>query len=121
MQPDDFTQETAGEATKRQWQAAEDRMLLYLRCLDRPTPQDLELVLEAVRQAQDNHQPGDHTTPIERSMQILLGLLDRQRTSATRQGPEAPPTGSTSNGSPSTPPLRRLPMISQGAVLFRRR
>lgn len=76
----DDPEQTQGEA----WDLAEQRMLLYLRILNVPVVQRMELALEALRQAAADPAMfrGEHPVPC--AMRILRGLI-AERNSFTSQ------------------------------------
>ena len=86
------------------WQTAGERVLLYLRCLNFPAPQALELALRALETAERKVDLSSGNTPVAQSMQALNELLSKQKTDMVdHEHPIVP-----------LPPLRRLPMVPEG-------
>lgn len=95
-------------------------MLLYLRCLDFSVPQALTFTLKAMEEAEVAIRRGDGESPLVASMRALRRLLGAL-------GSEVPglhrPFLETWLDCPdrSTPPMRRLPMVSEETISPRRR
>lgn len=90
---------------------AGDRVLLYLRCLNFPAPQALDLALRAVREAERKMIQGGGNNPVVEAMQALRNLL-------VEQGPGVAGNGHSLNNRcespmPSTSPIHRLHMIPE--------
>ncbi len=93
----------------RNWQVAGDRALLYLRCLNFPASQALELTLEAFKRAEREIDSG--ANPTREVMRKLNQLLEEKSLEDSGFGP------SSDFGCPSlalsTPPLERRSMTSE--------
>ncbi len=100
---------------KRQWQAAGDRMLLYLRCLNLPYPQALEFALQALKEADQTIRKGSDRSPMAESMQILYRLLEEQKPEILARNRFFLDTWCRCSPRPS-PPLRRLPMVTKKLI-----
>ncbi len=62
----------------RYWQIAGDRVFLYLRCLNFPPAQTLELSLRALKEAEQNISNDDsRDNPVAEAMEALLELLHK--------------------------------------------
>ncbi len=60
----------------RYWQTAGDRVFLYLRCLNFPPAQTLELSLRTLKKAEQNISNDDsRDDPVAEAMEVLLELL----------------------------------------------
>jgi hypothetical protein len=96
----------------RYWQTAGDRVLLYLRCLNFPAPQALELALGALKAAERSMDRDSVNGPVAEAMQALHELLSEQK-----------PAGFDHNHClaawyecviPPAPAIHRLPMVPEG-------
>jgi len=94
-------------AADQVWQTAGDRVLLYLRCLNLPAPQALELALGALDAAEHSLATGSGGSPVEQAIQALHGLLSEQSTGelGLMASLECLPSAS--------PPLERRPMVPE--------
>jgi hypothetical protein len=96
----------------RYWQAAGDRVFLYLRCLNFPAPQALELALGVLKAAERSMGLGYGNSPVSEAMQALHQALSEQKPDGrshsltTRYDCLAPPP----------PPLRRRSMVAEEMV-----
>jgi hypothetical protein len=100
-----------GIRADRYWQTAGDRVLLYLRCLNFPAPQALELALGALKAAEQNTSPGSGNSPVAEAMGALHQIMGEQKPAMA--GQNSSPAAWCDVLPPSTPPLHRLPMVPE--------
>ena len=79
-------------------------MLLYLRCLNFPAPEALELALRALETAERTMDLSSGNRPVVESMQALDELLNKQKTEMFDLEHFRSPL----------PPIRRKPMVPDG-------
>ncbi|MDR3556566.1 MAG: hypothetical protein P4L55_17580 [Syntrophobacteraceae bacterium] len=96
-------------------QIALDRVLLYLRCLDFPAPQALELARRVFGEVEGNSAPG--ADPVARAMQALRRLLREQRPGVGEHPGQARPERSV----PASPPVYRSRMVPEPLAPLRLR
>lgn len=101
----------------RYWQTAGDRVLLYLRCLNFPAPQALELALGALKAAERNMNLASGNSPVVEAMQALYQLLRERRPGMP--GQNYSPAAWCGGLKPPLPPLQRLPMVPEGMASAR--
>jgi|GEM_PF-6244477 len=118
----------------RYWQTAEERVLLYLRCLNFPAGQDLELALQVLEEAKTNITSGrSKDDPVATALDVMDELLRKKKSSAAggedslvcgggrevagkaaEDGISSYCNGSGPEVGPAlTPPIRRLHMRAQ--------
>jgi len=114
--PDSVAEKTIAknEAGKRSeadrcWQMAGDRVLLYLRSLNFPAPQALELALGALKAAERSMGPDSGTGPVGEAMHALDQLLAEQKPADL--APDRSPAVWCECVIPTAPPLHRLAMV----------
>ena len=95
----------------RYWQIAGDRVLLYLRCLNFPETQALDLALRALKEAEHNIIQGSGNSPVAEAMQTLRRLLNGQITGVAGRDHFLDVRGEPPM--PSMPPIHRLHMIPE--------
>jgi hypothetical protein len=99
----------------RRGQIALDRVLLYLRCLDFPAPQALELARRVMGEVERNSAPGED--PVARAMQALRRLLREQTPGVGEHPGQVRPEGPF----PASPAVYRSHMISEPMAPLRLR
>ncbi len=70
------------QSADRDWDLAEERVLLYLRALRIPAPRRLKLALEALERAAADEAAGRQEPLVTRAMQVLRALVTEQELSA---------------------------------------
>ena len=99
----------------RDWQVAQDRVLLYLRTLEVPAHEALEFALEALRRAENRPcqtTPGDYPAA-RRAMHALRELL-REQGLAPSVSPPRQPSG---DGKTSFAGVRAMPPLHRGSMV----
>jgi len=74
---------------KNDWQRAQQRVLAYLRFLNLPSVENLELALQSLKRARAQLGDSPETHPITESYRVLQALLAEEASSAA-QGPLSP-------------------------------
>jgi hypothetical protein len=93
------------------WQTAGDRVLLYLRCLNFPAPQALELALGSIKVAERSTSLGSGNSPVLEAMQALRQLLSEKESGMFERSHS--PDIWCGRAKLSSPPLHRLPMVPE--------
>jgi len=100
------------------WQTAGDRVLLYLRCLNFPTPQALEIACRTLKRAEQNIAMGSSDSPLAEAMLVLHEILSEQEPGMS--GAAHASADPSASPIPAAPSIHRLSMISDKTTLHRR-
>jgi hypothetical protein len=92
-------------------QIAGDRVLLYLRCLNFPARQALDLALRALKEAEGSAIQGSEDIPVAEAVQALRRLLREQKKGGS--GRDHSMSVGCQVPSPSTSPIHRLHMVPE--------
>ncbi|MFH0814259.1 MAG: hypothetical protein V2A69_15700, partial [Pseudomonadota bacterium] len=100
-------------AADRDWQVAQQRVLLYLQTLRTPAPKTLELALEAFKRAGDKSYRGVH--PASDTMRALRGLMSEYCFNPIEScfGQQLGEGNTVSKGISPMPPLTRGSMVPE--------
>ncbi len=86
--------------------------MLYLRCLNFPAPQALELALGALKAAERSIEPGSANSPVGEAMQALHELLSEQKPAVFDHNHSL--AAWCECDIPPAPALHRLSMVAEG-------